>query len=65
MAGPGERAGGEREATRECQQGGMPPTIWAGEGLDLITDLPPAADLVELLASQTADAIRRVATSLG
>jgi nitronate monooxygenase len=53
------------EATRECQQGGMPPTIWAGEGLDLITDLPPAADLVELLASQTADAIRRVATSLG
>jgi nitronate monooxygenase len=53
------------EATRDYQQGGLPPTIWAGEGLDLITDLPPAAELVELLASQTADAIHRVATSLG
>ena len=52
------------EAKRAYAAGGMPPTIWAGEGLDLITDLPPAADLVELLASQARDAIRRAAASL-
>ncbi|HEY4454828.1 MAG TPA: nitronate monooxygenase [Pseudonocardiaceae bacterium] len=53
------------DAKREYQEGKVPPPIWAGEGLDLITDLPPAAELVGLLATQTRDAVRRIATSLG
>jgi hypothetical protein len=31
--------------------------VWAGEGIDLITDLPSAADLVGLLATQTEHAL--------
>lgn len=49
----------DAEAKREYAAGGMPPTIWAGEGLDLITDLPPAAELVGVLADQASEALRR------
>jgi nitronate monooxygenase len=33
--------------------------VWAGEGIDLITDLPSAADLVGALAAQAQDALAR------
>ena len=39
-------------------RGEFPPLpVWAGEGIDLITDLPPAADLVGLLAAQAEEAL--------
>jgi nitronate monooxygenase len=31
--------------------------VWAGEGIDLITDVPSAADLVPMLATQAQDAL--------
>jgi nitronate monooxygenase len=38
----------------------VPPLpVWAGEAVDLITDLPPAADLVAALAAQAEDALNR------
>jgi nitronate monooxygenase len=33
--------------------------VWASQAIGLITDLPPAADLVEALAAQAADALAR------
>jgi nitronate monooxygenase len=33
--------------------------VWAGEAIDLITDLPSAADLVAILATQAEDALAR------
>ena len=33
--------------------------VWAGEAVDLVTDLPPAADLVAALAAQAGDALAR------
>ena len=41
-----------REAT-------SPQPVWAGEAVDLISDLLPAADLVGLLAAQAQDALAR------
>lgn len=35
------------------------PSVWAGEAVDLITDRPPAAALVETLAAQAQDALHR------
>ncbi|WP_431899921.1 NAD(P)H-dependent flavin oxidoreductase [Nonomuraea sp. bgisy101] len=41
-------------------RGDLPPLpVWAGEAVDLITDLPPAADLVATLARQAEDALAR------
>ncbi len=41
-------------------RGEFPPLpVWAGEAIDLITDLPPAADLVAALAGQAEDALTR------
>jgi nitronate monooxygenase len=41
-------------------RGDMPPLpVWAGEAIDLITDLPPAADLVGALAAQAESALAR------
>ncbi|MFC1415502.1 nitronate monooxygenase [Streptacidiphilus cavernicola] len=38
----------------------VPPLpVWAGEGVDLITDVPPAADLVAALADQAEAALTR------
>jgi nitronate monooxygenase len=34
-----------------------PSPVWAGEAVDLITDLPPAADLVTALVAQAEDAL--------
>ncbi len=40
--------------------------VWAGEAIDLITDLPPAADLVSAIAAEAEDALlqagRRIVT---
>lgn len=44
----------------DVASGTIPPLpVWAGEGVDLITDLPPAADLVATLAAQAEDALAR------
>jgi nitronate monooxygenase len=46
-----------REAVRRAEIPRLP--VWAGEGIDLVTDLPPAADLVGLLAAQAEGALAR------
>lgn len=44
----------------DVARGAIPPLpVWAGEGIDLITDLPSAADLVTTLATQAEDALAR------
>jgi nitronate monooxygenase len=55
---------GDSQAKRAYQddvaRGAIPPQpVWAGEAIDLITDLPSAADLVIRLASQAEDALAR------
>jgi nitronate monooxygenase len=43
-------------------RGDLPPLpVWAGEAVDLIHDLPSAADLVGILAAQAEDALARAA----
>ncbi|MEW2398590.1 nitronate monooxygenase [Streptomyces sp. NPDC046862] len=59
-----ELAANPRQAQRAYQddvaRGEVPPApVWAGEAVDLITDLPPAADLVATLAEQAEDALAR------
>jgi nitronate monooxygenase len=39
--------------------------IWAGEGIDLVTDLVPAAELVERLAAETESALVRAGEAAG
>jgi nitronate monooxygenase len=42
----------------DVARGAVPPLpVWAGEGLDLITDLPSAADVVTTLAAQAEEAL--------
>jgi nitronate monooxygenase len=50
-----------RQAYRDgVASGDLPPLpVWAGEGVDLINDLPPAADLVAALAAQAEEALAR------
>ncbi|RFC78467.1 nitronate monooxygenase [Streptomyces sp. AcE210] len=44
----------------DVARGVVPPLpVWAGEAVDLITDLPSAADLVPTLAAQTEEALTR------
>ncbi|MCU7722470.1 nitronate monooxygenase [Actinoplanes sp. KI2] len=44
----------------DVARGAIPPLpVWAGEAIDLITDLPPAADLVASLAAQAEVALAR------
>lgn len=44
----------------DVARGELPPLpVWAGEAIDLINDLPPAADLVTALAEQAGDALAR------
>jgi nitronate monooxygenase len=54
----------DRQAKRDYQhdvaRGAVPSLpVWAGEAVDLITDLPSAADLVPALASQAEDALAK------
>lgn len=53
---------GDSQAHQDYQddvaRGAIPPLpVWAGEAVDLITDLPSAADLVTTLAAQAEDAL--------
>ena len=50
-----------KQAYREgVTRGDLPPQpVWAGEAVDLISDLPPAAGLVGALAAQAQDALDR------
>jgi nitronate monooxygenase len=55
------------DARREYQEsrarGELPPLpVWASEAIDLINDLPSAADLVATLAAQAQDALARAGT---
>ncbi|MFG3365980.1 NAD(P)H-dependent flavin oxidoreductase [Streptomyces sp. NPDC048156] len=55
-AGPRARQDYQDDVAR----GTVPPLpVWAGEAVDLITDLPSAADLVATLATQAEDALAR------
>ena len=38
--------------------------VWAGEGIDLITELTPAAELVAMLAAQAEEALRRAGSQI-
>jgi nitronate monooxygenase len=50
----------QRAYQDDVTRGEVPPLpVWAGEAVDLITDLPPAADLVATLAGQAEDALSR------
>ncbi|KOU61825.1 dioxygenase [Streptomyces sp. MMG1533] len=50
----------QRAYHEDVAQGHVPPLpVWAGEAVDLVTDQPPAADLVETLAAQAEDALNR------
>jgi nitronate monooxygenase len=41
-------------------RGDLPPLpVWASEAIDLITDLPPAAELILTLAAQAEAALAR------
>jgi nitronate monooxygenase len=41
-------------------RGDLPPLpVWASEAVDLITDVPSAAELVGVLAAQAEDALAR------
>jgi len=55
---------GNSQARQDYQndvaRGAIPPLpVWAGEAIDLITDVPSAADLVTTLATQAEDALAR------
>jgi len=55
---------GDSQARRDYQsdveRGVIPPfPVWAGEGLDLVTDVPSAANLVTVLATQAEAALAR------
>ena len=55
---------GDARARQDYQNdvagGAIPPLpVWAGEAIDLITDVPSAADLVTTLATQAEDALAR------
>ncbi|MFE6546794.1 NAD(P)H-dependent flavin oxidoreductase [Streptomyces sp. NPDC057746] len=50
----------QRAYQEDVARGEVPPLpVWAGEAVDLITDLPPAADLVDSLARQAEEALNR------
>ncbi|MFC9740952.1 NAD(P)H-dependent flavin oxidoreductase [Streptomyces noursei] len=53
--------GPTRRAYRaDVASGEVPPApVWAGEAVDLVTDRPPAADLVATLAAEAGDALAR------
>ena len=52
------RARGDYE--RGVASGALPPRpVWASQAIDLITDLPPAAEVVGSVAAQAEDALAR------
>ena len=56
-------AGAQRAYRDGVARGDLPPLpVWASEAIDLIHDLPSAADLVGVLAAQAEDALARART---
>lgn len=56
-------AGARRAYHERVASGELPPLpVWASEAIDLISDLPSAADLVGVLAGQAQDALARAFT---
>jgi nitronate monooxygenase len=56
-------AGAKRAYQEGVKQGDLTPIpVWASEAIDLINDLPPAAELVGTLAAQAEDALARAGT---
>lgn len=50
----------EDPQVRHAYRANVPPLpVWAGEGVDLVNDLPPAADLVVALAAQAESGLAR------
>ena len=48
------------EYQRGVASGELPPgPVWASQAIDLITDLPPASDVVTSLAAQAREALTR------
>lgn len=55
-----EDSGARRDYQADVERGDVPPLpVWAGEAVDLVTDLPPAAGLVTTLATQAGEALAR------
>ena len=52
--------GGGQDYQHDIARGAIPPQpVWAGEAIDLITDLPSAVDLVTTLVAQAENALAR------
>jgi nitronate monooxygenase len=52
-----------RDYEDDVARGAVPPLpVWAGEGIDLITDVPSAAELVTALVTQAEGALSRAGT---
>jgi nitronate monooxygenase len=46
---------------RRVASGEFPPQpVWASQAIDLITDLPPAAEVIAAIAAQAEDALTRI-----
>lgn len=53
-------AAAQQDYRADVARGAVPPLpVWAGEAVDLVTDMPPAADLVAALATQAVEALAR------
>jgi nitronate monooxygenase len=51
---------------RGVTSGALPPEpLWASQAIDLITDLPPAAEVVAGLAAQAEDTLARILSRAG
>ena len=61
-----DELGADADAKRAYQngvaRGDLPSPVWASEAIDLINDLPSAAELVGALAAQAEDALARAGT---
>jgi len=58
-------AGARQEYQDGVSRGDLPPLpVWASEAVDLISDLPTAADLVGVIAAQASDALNRAGRTL-
>ena len=59
-------AGAAEDYRADVRRGAVPPLpVWAGEAVDLITDLPSAADLVPALAAAAEEALARASGTAG
>src|SRR6202035_1016110 len=61
----GEELAASAQAKRDSQRGGPggespPQRVWPSQAIDLITDLPPAAEVIAGLAAQAEDVLARI-----